>query len=48
MSMCENKVRKTKEETWQPRIVAFLSNWCDYMGADLAGVCGLKCPPTCG
>jgi coenzyme F420-reducing hydrogenase delta subunit len=23
---------------WQPRIVAFLCNWCSYAGADLAGM----------
>ncbi len=23
---------------WQPKIVAFLCNWCSYAGADLAGV----------
>ena len=25
-------------EGWQPRIVAFLCNWCSYTGADLAGI----------
>jgi len=25
------------EETWEPRIVGFLCNWCSYAGADLAG-----------
>ena len=23
---------------WQPRVVAFLCNWCSYAGADLAGM----------
>ncbi|MGA1825619.1 MAG: hydrogenase iron-sulfur subunit [bacterium] len=27
---------------WQPRIVAFLCNWCSYAGADLAGTNRLK------
>ena len=25
-------------DQWEPRIVAFLCNWCSYAGADLAGV----------
>ena len=29
---------------WQPRIVAFLCNWCSYAGADLAGMSRLKYP----
>jgi F420-non-reducing hydrogenase iron-sulfur subunit len=30
---------------WQPKIVAFLCNWCSYAGADLAGVSRLQYPP---
>ncbi len=26
------------KKDWNPRIVAFLCNWCSYAGADLAGV----------
>ncbi len=26
------------KDTWSPKIVAFLCNWCSYAGADLAGV----------
>jgi len=26
------------DKQWQPRIVAFLCNWCSYAGADLAGM----------
>jgi F420-non-reducing hydrogenase iron-sulfur subunit len=29
---------------FEPRIVAFLCNWCTYTGADLAGVSRLKSP----
>ncbi len=29
---------KENEKDWNPRIVAFLCNWCSYAGADLAGV----------
>ncbi len=27
---------------WQPRIVAFVCNWCTYLGADLAGTSRLE------
>ena len=32
--------------TWEPKIVAFLCNWCSYAGADLAGVSRLQYPPN--
>jgi F420-non-reducing hydrogenase iron-sulfur subunit len=37
---------KTKETTtnWEPKIAAFLCNWCSYAGADLAGVSRLQYP----
>ncbi|RLF49557.1 MAG: hypothetical protein DRN20_01810 [Thermoplasmata archaeon] len=31
---------------FEPKIVAFLCNWCAYAGADLAGVSRLKYPPN--
>jgi len=31
---------------WEPKIVAFLCNWCSYAGADLAGVSRTQYPPT--
>ena len=31
---------------WQPKIVAFLCNWCSYAGADLAGVSRMQYPPN--
>jgi len=31
---------------FEPKIVAFLCNWCSYAGADLAGVSRLQMPPT--
>jgi len=34
------------EENWQPKIVAFLCNWCSYAGADLAGVSRIQYPPN--
>ena len=30
--------------SWEPKIVAFLCNWCSYAGADLAGVSRLQYP----
>ncbi len=33
-------------EAWEPKIVAFLCNWCSYAGADLAGVSRLQYPPN--
>jgi len=33
-------------EDFNPKIVAFLCNWCSYAGADLAGVSRLQMPPT--
>ncbi|MFH1674087.1 MAG: hydrogenase iron-sulfur subunit [Pseudomonadota bacterium] len=30
------------EKNWNPRIVAFVCNWCTYAGADLAGTTRLK------
>jgi F420-non-reducing hydrogenase iron-sulfur subunit len=31
-------------EQFEPKIVAFLCNWCAYAGADLAGVSRLQYP----
>lgn len=31
---------------WQPRVIAFLCNWCSYAGADLAGVSRIQYPPN--
>jgi len=31
---------------FQPKILAFLCNWCSYAGADLAGVSRIQYPPT--
>ncbi|MFX1402431.1 MAG: hydrogenase iron-sulfur subunit, partial [Promethearchaeota archaeon] len=33
-----------KKEEWQPKILAFLCNWCSYAGADLAGVSRIQYP----
>ena len=31
---------------FNPKIIAFLCNWCSYAGADLAGVSRIQYPPT--
>ena len=31
---------------WEPKIVAFLCNWCSYGAADLAGVGRMEYPPN--
>lgn len=36
----ENKTEIKKD--WQPRVIAFLCNWCSYAGADLAGTSRLR------
>lgn len=40
------KATDGNNEDWQPRIVAFLCNWCSYAGADLAGISRLQYPPN--
>ena len=34
------------QEVWEPKIVAFLCNWCSYTGADLAGTSRMKYQPN--
>ena len=36
-----SRVKMTKKN-WNPKIVAFVCNWCTYAGADLAGTSRLK------
>lgn len=36
----------TDTNGFEPRIVAFLCNWCTYTGADLAGTSRLQYPPN--
>ncbi|MDZ4230196.1 MAG: hydrogenase iron-sulfur subunit [Dehalococcoidales bacterium] len=31
-------------KSWEPKIVAFLCNWCSYAGADLAGTSRIQYP----
>ena len=34
------------DDSWRPRIVAFLCNWCSYTGADLAGISRIQWDPS--
>jgi len=34
------------QEGFEPRIIAFLCNWCTYTGADLAGTSRIQYPPN--
>jgi len=36
--------KSRKQESWEPKIVAFLCNWCSYAGADLAGISRIQYP----
>ncbi len=36
--MIQDKHNQDATAEWEPRIVAFLCNWCSYAGADLAGM----------
>lgn len=40
--MADNK----SQENWEPKIVAFVCNWCTYAGADLAGISRIQYPPN--
>jgi F420-non-reducing hydrogenase iron-sulfur subunit len=46
--MFEQIVSENKEiePGWEPKIVAFLCNWCSYAGADLAGISRMQYPPN--
>ena len=40
----EESAKKTSQNEWEPKIIAFLCNWCSYAGADLAGMSRMKYP----
>ncbi|MHA1271884.1 MAG: hydrogenase iron-sulfur subunit [Promethearchaeota archaeon] len=44
--MVESVSEVKQEEKWEPKIIAFLCNWCSYAGADLAGVGRVQYPPS--
>lgn len=37
---------ESKKESFEPKILGFLCNWCAYAGADLAGVSRCQFPPN--
>jgi F420-non-reducing hydrogenase iron-sulfur subunit len=37
---------ETTAGAFEPKIVAFLCNWCSYAGADLAGISRIQYPPS--
>jgi F420-non-reducing hydrogenase iron-sulfur subunit len=45
-SLQTTDVTATKTIAFEPRIIAFLCNWCTYTGADLAGTSRLRYPPN--
>jgi F420-non-reducing hydrogenase iron-sulfur subunit len=38
----ETQKTQTTSDTFEPKIVAFVCNWCTYAGADLAGTSRMK------
>ena len=49
--MVSTEIKKKESQTnsepgFEPKILAFLCNWCSYAGADLAGVSRFQYPPT--
>ena len=42
----ETEQMKNNDVEWEPKILAFLCNWCSYAGADLAGVSRIQYPPN--
>ncbi|NIS70365.1 MAG: hydrogenase iron-sulfur subunit [Proteobacteria bacterium] len=40
------KPKQPVQEGFQPKILAFLCNWCAYAGADLAGISRFQYPPS--
>ena len=41
-----DNTRTESKESWEPKIVGFLCNWCSYAGADLAGTSRIEYPPN--
>ena len=37
-------MESVKTNNWEPKILAFLCNWCSYAGADLAGTSRIQYP----
>jgi coenzyme F420-reducing hydrogenase delta subunit len=46
MSTAESRSQEAGSQEPEPRIVAFLCNWCSYAGADLAGISRIQYPAS--
>jgi coenzyme F420-reducing hydrogenase delta subunit len=46
MSRSQSIQESASPGAWEPKVVAFLCNWCSYAGADLAGVSRIQYPPN--
>ena len=46
MSQTQTVRETSSAQSWEPKVVAFLCNWCSYAGADLAGVSRIQYPPN--
>jgi coenzyme F420-reducing hydrogenase delta subunit len=46
MSQTPSLPETAPQGAWEPKVVAFLCNWCSYAGADLAGVSRIQYPPN--
>ncbi|MCL6589036.1 MAG: hydrogenase iron-sulfur subunit [Firmicutes bacterium] len=47
MELLVNQLQSAQPESqWEPKIIAFLCNWCSYAGADLAGTSRIQYPPN--
>ena len=47
MTNTTSKTSQTSQtSSYEPKIIAFLCNWCSYAGADLAGVSRFQYPPN--
>ncbi|NHI93068.1 MAG: hydrogenase iron-sulfur subunit [Candidatus Lokiarchaeota archaeon] len=44
--MVITEIESYEKKVWEPKIIAFLCNWCSYAGADLAGVSRIQYPPN--
>lgn len=46
MGESQELMNQPMDQEFQPKIVAFLCNWCSYAGADLAGVGRIQYPAS--
>ncbi len=37
---------ETQQQNWEPKILAFVCNWCTYVGADMAGTSRMQYAPN--